>query len=58
MSDELGNILKDMIKGIFQMPSSSTENMRSTVKKSKSEIVREYSIVISLKETNIPGLMF
>jgi len=56
MSDDLGSILKDMIKGIFQIPSSSTENMKSTLKKSKSEIVREYSLVISLRETNIPGL--
>lgn len=55
-SDDLGSILRDMIKGIFQMPSSPPEGFGSIVKKSKSEIVREYSIVISLNETNIPGL--
>jgi hypothetical protein len=53
MTDEITSAITDMIRAITGFP---TEELQETLKKSKHEVVREYSLAVSLKETNIPGL--
>jgi len=53
LSEEIADTIADIIKA---MSGSHAEGLKDTLKRSRHEVVREYSLVISLRDTNIPGL--